>query len=225
MYKLYHQPLCPFSRKVRILLSCKEIPFELAIEDFWNRRKEFIAMNAIGSVPVLFDINSGHIISDSSVIVEYVEEKYSSTAGYIGESINQRAEARRIQAWFDHKFFNEVTKYILYKRFFNRFVSGSEVPTSEGLMMSKRNLVVHLNYIEFLLEDRQYLAGDKISIADFAAAGQISVLDYFGDINWNHYEIVKDWYSLVKSQKSFSAILQDKVSNVSPPEWYSKIDF
>jgi len=225
MYRLYYHPLCPFSRKVRAHLTAKEIDFELVQENFWERRKEFIAMNPAGTVPVLFDNLSSNLIIYSSVICEYVEEKHVNTRNFFGDNSTKRAESRRLEHWFDDKFYHEVTKHILNQRYFNRFLSNSKAPDSEILRVARRNLNIHLSYIEFLLEGRKYLACDQVSVADFSAASHISVLDYFGDINWHHYAPVKDWYCLIKSHQIFNDIFRDRVANINPPEWYSKLDF
>lgn len=225
MYRLYHHPVCPFSRKVRVHLAAKEIGLELIQENVWERRKELIAMNPAGTIPVLFDNSNTTIVTNSTIIIEYIEEKHKRTKNFLGETIEKKAEIRRIQYWFDEKFYHEVSKYILNERYFNRYLPGAQSPSSEILLVARRNLNIHLSYIEFLLETRKYLAGDQISVADFAAACQISVLDYFGDINWQHYLPVKEWYSLIKSHKIFSEILKDKILNVTPPDYYTKLDF
>lgn len=225
MYRLYHHLICPFSRKVRILLAAKGVGFELVQENFWERRKEFIAMNPAGTVPILFDNSNSSIISSSSVIVEYIEEKHQGSGNFLGETVSKRAEVRRLQSWFDEKFYNEVSKYTLNERYLNRYLPESKAPSSEVLRIARRNLNIHLGYIEYLLEARKFLAGDNISVADFAAAAQISVLDYFGDINWQHYPPVKDWYCLIKSYKMFSEILRDRIPNITPCQHYSKLDF
>ena len=225
MYKLYHHPLCPFSRKIRIFLAAKEIEFELVVENFWERRKEFLAINPASAVPVLFDQENNFFICNSSAIIEYIEEKHCKNINFIGDSLVGKAEARRIQGWFDDKFYYEVSKYILAEKYFNRFSPISHQPNSEILAIARHNLNSHLGYIEYLIENQKYLARDQISIADFAALGHISVLDYFGDINWRHHEEIKNWYSLIKSHKFFSQILKDRVANIPPPDNYSKLDF
>ncbi len=225
MYTLYHHVLCPFSRKVRFLLAQKEINFELIKENFWERRKEFIAINTMGTVPVLFDNHNRSIISGSGVIAEYIEEKHDDSKNYFGESLTKRAESRRLQMWFDEKFYNEVSRHILKERFFNRFTSDQGAPNPDTLRLAQYNLNIHLNYLEFLLDNRKYLAGDQISIADFAAAGHISSLDYFGDIIWLNRNSIKEWYSVVKSQKGFAEILKDRIAGINPSEQYSKLDF
>jgi glutathione S-transferase len=225
MYRLYHHPICPFSRKVRIYLSLKEVGCELVQENFWERRKEFIAINPAGTIPVLFDNSNAIVVVNSSVIIEYLEEQHLETANFLGDNSQKRAESRRIQYWFDNKFYQEVSRHILNERYFNRYLPGSNAPSSEVLRIARKNLNVHMGYIEYLLESRKYLAFEQISVADFAAASQISVLDYFGDINWSYYSAVKDWYSLIKSHKVFQEILKDRIPNIVPPEYYNNLDF
>jgi glutathione S-transferase len=225
MYRLYHHAICPFSRKARVFLAAKEIGFELIQENFWERRKEFIAMNPAGNLPVLFDNSNASVVVNSSIIIEYLEEKHKETKSFLGESVSKRAEVRRLQYWFDEKFYNEVSKHVLNERYFNRYLPGVNAPNSEILRVARKNLNIHLSYIEYLLETRKYLATDHITVADFAAAAQISVLDYFGDINWQHYIPAKEWYSIIKSHKIFAEILKDRIANINPPEWYSKLDF
>ncbi len=217
--------MCPFSRKARVYLAAKEIGFELIQENPWERRKEFIAMNPAGNLPVLFDNSNAAVIVNSTVIVEYIEEKHKESKSFLGDSLVKKAEARRLQSWFDEKFYSEVSKYVLNERYLNRYLPGVNAPNSEILRVARKNLNIHLSYIEYLLETRKYIAGDHISIADFAAAAQISVIDYFGDINWQHYLPAKDWYSIIKSHKIFAEILKDRIPNINPPEWYSKLDF
>lgn len=221
-YKLYHHSLCPFSRKVRIHLSAKDIKFQLITENFWEKRKEFMIINPACTTPVLID---GHLaVSDSSVIIEYIEEKENKTKNFLGNTLETRAEVRRVQSWFDNRFYIDVTRQVLKEKYLKRFDKKS-FPNPEILRVAKNNARIHFDYITYLLESSKYLACDQISVADFAGAAQISVLDYFGDIEWNHIKEVKDWYSLVKSHKFFNEILQDRISNLSPPSWYAKADF
>ncbi len=179
----------------------------------------------MGTVPVLFDNHNHHIISGSSVIAEYIEEKHDDSHNYFGDSLLKRAEARRIQMWFDEKFYNEVSKHILKERYFNRFLVKQSAPSPETMRRAKFNLNIHLNYLEFLLESRKYLAGDQISIADFSAAGHISALDYFDDINWQNRDSIKEWYAVVKSQKGFFEILKDRIAGTNPSSHYDQLDF
>ena len=72
MHRLYHVPLSPFCRKVRLVLAEKRIEVELIEERYWEGRKDFLLMNPAGMVPVLKA--DGLILAESSAICEYLEE-------------------------------------------------------------------------------------------------------------------------------------------------------
>jgi glutathione S-transferase len=54
---LYHLPLSPFARKVRLVLAEKRLPFETRVEKVWERRPDFLEMNPAATVPVLVEDN------------------------------------------------------------------------------------------------------------------------------------------------------------------------
>ena len=87
---LYHLPLSPFARKVRLALAEKRIPFELRVERVWERRPEFLELNPACQVPVLQEPN-GLAIADSAAICEYLDEAYPDT-GLFGRTLAERAE-------------------------------------------------------------------------------------------------------------------------------------
>lgn len=223
---LYHYPLSPFSRKVRLLLAEKNLEFQLVTENFWERRRSFLAMNPAAQVPVLIEHNENEkplLIADSSAICEYLEEKYVDTK-LLGETLEERAEVRRLAGWFNNKFYYEVTKYILDEKVFKALKNQGE-PNSACIRAAKTNILDHLDYINFLLKERTWLAGEKFTLADISAAAQISVLDFLGDVPWDRNEKVKHWYSLIKSRPSFRQFFDDFVAGFEPAKHYRVIDF
>ena len=111
MRVLYHQWLSPFSRKLRIVLREKNLDFTLKTEKVWERRPEFLALNPAGEVPVLIEPD-GTVLSDTGAIVEYLDEVYREKM-LIGINPVDRAEVRRLAAWFDVKMNFEVTENLL----------------------------------------------------------------------------------------------------------------
>lgn len=222
MYTLYHFPLCPFSRKLRVLLKEKQIHCELVAENFWERRESFAALNPAVQVPVLVD-SEEQTLCDSQAIAEYLEEKYTDTS-FIGSTPEERVEIRRLIFWFDTKFFQEVTKHILYEKIV-RYFSKNGQPNSAAIRAGKANINGHLAYISFLISHRKWLAGDQLTLADFVAASHLSVLDYLGDVPWGAYDDAKEWYALIKSRPSFRPLLADRVPGFSPASHYSNLDF
>ena len=222
MYVLYHYCLSPQSRKLRIQLREKGIEAELRAERYWERRRDFLALSPAGEVPVLLD-GQDLVLCDSQTIAEYLEELQPKPT-LIGDNIRQRAETRRLVAWFDQKFEREVTTYLLREKVLKR-LSGEGGPDSEVLRVAAYNLEYHLRYVAYLAERRNYLAGEAFSLADIAAAAQLSCIDYLGDVPWERHAEAKVWYARVKSRPSFRAILADHIAGMPPPKHYANLDF
>ncbi|TPG58658.1 glutathione S-transferase family protein [Roseomonas nepalensis] len=219
---LHHLPLSPACRKVRLALHEKRIPFELRAERIWERREEFLAMNPAGTVPVLEE-ETGLVIADSSAICEYLDEAYPDMP-LIGRTHAERAEVRRLVAWFDGKFDREVTRNLYFEKQLKRML-GRGNPDAGALRAGYANIKPHIEYIGWLAESRAWLAGGQISLADLAAAAHLSCLDYIGDVDWSMNDAVKDWYARVKSRPAFRPILADRVSGLTPPNHYADLDF
>ena len=219
---LYHFWLSPFSRKVRIALYEKGLEVELVVEKYWDRRQDFLAMNPSGQVPVLTEPD-GVVLSDSQAIVEYLEECHPEP-NLMGDDPLDRAECRRLIAWFDEKFYGEVSELLLREKLLKRFMGMGE-PRSDLIHAGRENIGYHLDYIGYLVERRNYIAGETFSLADITAAAHLSCLDYLGDVPWEHYPGAKEWYARVKSRPSFRAILADHMPGLPPPRHYADLDF
>ncbi|MBY4638711.1 glutathione S-transferase family protein [Gluconacetobacter entanii] len=219
---LYHLPLSPYSRKVRLALGEKRLPFELKMERVWERRPDYLALNPVGTVPMLVE-ETGLAIPDSWVICEYLEEAYPDTP-LLGRTLAERVEVRRLVVWFDEKFGSEVTRNLLNEKVMKR-ISGRGNPDGGALRAGYANIRFHLSYIDWLAETRQWMAGNMLSLADFAAAAHLSCLDFIDDIAWDTAPAAKDWYARIKSRPCFRSLLQDRVSGMTPPAHYADLDF
>ncbi len=224
MRTLYHYSLCPFSRKVRLILAEKKLDFELEAERTWERRPEFMELNPAGKVPLLVDLN-GTAVVDSMAIAEYLEEAYSERL-LIGTGLAHRAEVRRLTAWFDDKFAQEVSVSLILEKVLKKHLYKDQTgPNSAVLRMIKTYIHDHLTYISWLVDRRKWLAGDEFSLADVTAAAHLSVVDYLGDVPWDKHELAKDWYARIKSRPSFRALLSDRVPGLAPASHYVDLDF
>lgn len=221
MIRLFHVPLSPFCRKVRLSLAEKKIEVELVEERYWEQDADFLRRNPAGKVPVLKI--DGQTLAESSAICEYIEEKYPEPPLLPKDAV-QRHEVRRLVAWFDDKFHHEVTSKLLYERV-NKKVMGQGYPDSSNVKAGAKAIKFHLDYLGWLLDQRRWLAGDRMTLADFAAAAHLSTLDYISDVDWNRNEGVKDWYAKIKSRPAFRNILADQVSGFPPPPHYADLDF
>jgi glutathione S-transferase len=222
MLTLYHSPLIPACRKVRLMLREKQIAYELVAEDFWNRRIDFFALNPAGEVPVMVTEKNTAIVG-SYAISEYLDEQFPDVQ-FFGNSTLERAEVRRLVEWFDIKFEREVTQLVLFEKVYKRLMGYGE-PSSEAIRAGKRNIVYHLDYIAHLLMNRNWLGGEYLTLADISAAAHLSCLDYLGDVAWEQHPSVKEWYALIKSRPAFRDLLEDRMQGFKPPEHYMNPDF
>jgi glutathione S-transferase len=222
MQTLYHLWLNPFCRKVRIVLHEKKIDFDLKVENVWERRREFLALNPAGDVPVLVE-PGGTALSGSDVISEFMDEIHPEPP-LVGRHPLERAEVRRLVAWFDRKFNDEVTENLVGEKVMKRFL-GLGAPDSKAIRAGHNNIHTHLSYISYLIERRKWLAGNELTLADIAAAAHLSTIDYLGDVPWTEHQSAKDWYARIKSRPSFRPLLSDHIPGAPPSKHYANLDF
>lgn len=221
MARLFHVPLSPFCRKVRLSLAEKKIEVELVEERYWEADADFLRRNPAAKVPVLK--LDGIMMAESGPICEYIEETRPDPSLMPKDAV-ARLEVRRLVNWFDDKFHSEVTSKLLYERV-NKKVMGQGFPDSRNVKDGAKAIKYHLDYMAWLLDHRRWLAGDNMTLADFAAAAHLSSLDYISDVDWNRSDVVKDWYAKIKSRPAFRSILADHVSGFPPPRHYNDLDF
>ena len=221
MFRFFHAPLSPFCRKVRLVLSEKKLEFELIEEKYWEKREDFLALNPFGQVPVLQ--NSEITLAESSAICEYLNEKFPDPE-LLPNNIEERAEVRRLVSWFDAKFNREVTQKLVYERITKKII-GKGFPEAKNVKVGMQNIKFHIDYMSSLLEYRQWLAGNEMTLADFTAAAHFSVLDYSRDVDWDRSNLVKDWYAKIKSRPAFRSLLADHLAGFPQPPHYADLDF
>ena len=223
MFRLYHLPLSPFCRKVRLVLAEKKLEVDLVEERPWEKRLDFLRMNPAGKVPVLVT-DKGLVLAESRAITGYLEDVYPEPP-LMPTGAEARAEVRRLVAWFDDKFNREVTENLLHERVTKR-LSRTGYPDGQCLKAGSRNIRVHMDYMTYLLEGHNWLAGNRMTMADLAAASHISCLDYLNDVPWDDYPAVRDWYAVMKSRPGFRGLLADHLPGFpSPPPHYADLDF
>lgn len=222
---LHHFPLDPASRQVRLVLGEKRLPFTEVQVRYWEAPPDFQALNPSGLTPVLVETRNQRsaVICETRAILEHLEETESEPA-LLGRDASERAEARRLLQWFDRKFDNEVNGFLLHEKMEKRLLRMG-APDLAALRQGREALKAHLGYIDGLLQTRDWLAGRRMSLADFAAAAHLSVIDYFGDVPWKDFTTAKTWYMKLKSRPAFRPILADRWPGLAPAAHYDDLDF
>jgi len=227
---LFHHPFCPHSRFVRLMLGEYGVAARLVEERVWERREAFLLLNPAGTTPVL--VEEGHpAVPGADVIAEYLDETRGAELEgrrLLPTEPSTRVEVRRLTGWFNAKFFEEVTNLLVVERIYKRHMSvnhGGGPPDTQAIRAARSNIRYHLAYIGWLMRGRTWLAGERLSHADLAAAAHLSVADYLGDVPWNEDEGAKIWYARVKSRPSFRTILADTLPGIPPSATYADLDF
>ncbi len=213
MFTLFHHSFCPHSRFVRLVLGEYGLEPRLVEERTWERREAFLALNPAGTTPVLID-QGRPAIPGAGIIAEYIDETLGAEMGerrLLPTTIGERIEVRRLMAWFNEKFFEEASSPLVTERIYKRFMreeNGGGAPAADVMRAAKTNVRYHLAYIGWLARTRNFLAGDRLTYADLAAAAHLSAIDYLGDVPWTEDDAAKAWYARVKSRPSFRPAAQ-----------------
>ena len=226
MRKLYHWPLDPDSRQARLALAEKKLKFKLETAVPWAPTESFLRVCVEGVPPCLVEDTDSDkfIISTARAICEYVTDDGSGRNPLLPHTAKERAEARRLCHWFDVKFASDVNAYILSERL-EKSLSSAHAPDPAELRIGREHLKFHLEYLEWLLESRDWLACNQMSLADLAAGAHISCLDYLDEIKWDKWDGLKEWYQKLKSRPSFRPLLKDRIPGLRPPRHYADLDF
>lgn len=200
MIKLYDYPQCPFCRKVRVALAEKGIQYERVFVNLRKKeqkKEEFLKLNPYGKVPVLLD--DGTVIYESSVINEYLDEKYPKPP-LMPSDVAGRA---RVRIWVDFCEFHFHTPWFnIYREM--TFRSKNE-RNGELIEKSKNEIKEHLSRLNRELEGHEYLSG-PYSLADIAFTPRIALFDSLGIRIDSEFKDVRNWMERIKSRPSYKAL-------------------
>ena len=221
MITLYHYYLCSSSRYVRLILEEHKISYQTQLENYWKPQKDFLQLNPAGHLPVLINEENFPVIG-ANACVEYIKD-LELRSNFFVENYKEKAEINRLVHWFEVIFKKEVFDPIIYEKVYSRIVENI-TPNSENIRAALQNLDFHIQYFNYLLNNKNYFIKDELTNLDFLVAANFSVLDYLGLLNLKSYENIREWYFKVKSRPSFKTLLKDQMVGLNPHENYQKID-
>jgi glutathione S-transferase len=225
MPRLLQHRLDPASRLARLMLAEYGIGVDLEDVKPWTRDPHFLELNPAATVPVLLDEGQPNAVGMLATI-HAIEDRYTpaAVAGLFPPQPKDRVEMWRLCEWVLMKLGDEVTRYVIEEKIIKRNLPGA-TPDPGVLRVAKANLVEHMLYFNWLFATRQWIAGDVMTLADFALAAHLSALDYLGDVNWETAVEVRHWYARIKSRPAFRTLLNDRVGGMPPHAGYADLDF
>ncbi|MGQ0792705.1 MAG: glutathione S-transferase family protein [Deltaproteobacteria bacterium] len=200
MLKMYDYPRCPYCRKVRVALAEKGLRYDRVIVDITRgeqKREEFLKINPLGKVPAIID--DGQIIYESSIINEYLEDKYPSPP-LMPSAAADRARVRILIDFCEGQF-NQAWFNVYWQETFIE----ADRRDAALIQKSRRELSDYLIKLNRELEGRDYLAGDY-SLADAAFTPKVAVFDAIGIGIPAELADLASWARRIKGRGSFSAL-------------------
>jgi glutathione S-transferase len=206
MLKIYGALLSPFVRKVRCVLTEKQVPYELVATNPFDKSGDFLRRSPLGRIPALDD-EEGRSLADSSVIAEYLEERFPTPALFPRDPYD-RARVR----WFDEYADGGMAPSLTAKVFFQRVISAKLIKggCDEAIVQSGlKELPTFFGYLERELDGRQYLVADSFTLADVSIACQLVNLGHAGvEIEPGRFPTLAAWFGRVVARPSLAALIE-----------------
>jgi glutathione S-transferase len=165
--KLYDARTAPNPRRVRIFLAEKgiSVPVEqVDIVSAQNRSAEFRAKNAMGTLPVL-ELDDGTTIAESVAICRYFEELQPEPP-LMGTDAKDRAVVEMWQRRMEYEVFLPITQVF---RNGHAFFKGRIPQVPEYGEVCRKHAEQRLEWLDGVLADRPFVAGERYTIADITA--------------------------------------------------------
>ncbi len=223
MRVLYHWPLDPASRTIRLALTEKQLEAEFRLSPPWKPDPEISRLAPGAASPVLIHQGShGRLVaSGTQAILEYLEEEGGERL--LPGAAQDRAEVRRLWRWCEDAF-ADVNASLLTERI-TMWIRRDREPDSAALRTGAHALRGRITFLNALAGQTAFLAGRNLSLVDLSAAAHLSCYDYFGDVQWDLVPELRVWYAQVKSRPSFRPLLADRVEGARPARHYADLDF
>ena len=202
--KIHGVILSPFVRKVIAIASIKKLPFENIMVFPGTDTEEFLAMSPLGKIPAFED---GELrISDSSVICEYLDDKYPDIPTRPA-SAEDRARARWFEEYGDSKLIELCAGGIFFERFVKKAMSMGETDEAKVSHTIEQLLPKEQDYLEKVLPENGFLVGD-FGIADISIAGPFISAEHVGYApDRNRWPKLTAFIERVKQHETMLAII------------------
>ena len=162
---LYYHPLASFCWKVLIALYESDVPFEGRIVDLSDEasRAELDRIWPVGKFPVLADRGAGLELPESSIIIEYLDERFPGKSKFVPKNPELARDVRLLDRFFDFYVHQPMQKIVTDKI----RPPGSSDPY--GVEEARRTLATSYGMLEQRVRDGAWLVGDAFSMADCSA--------------------------------------------------------
>lgn len=163
---LYIHPLASFCQKVLVALYENATPFQAETVDFSDPGSAAAHLERwpVGKIPVLFDSSTERVIPETSIIIEYLQERYPAAIALLPPDQDRRLSVRLWDRFFD-LYVNTPMGKIVTDR-----IRPEGQSDSFGVEEARRTLTAAYAMIERQVSAHDWATGDDFTLADCAAA-------------------------------------------------------
>jgi glutathione S-transferase len=199
--KLYRNPKSGHCHRVQLMLSLLDLSYETIDLDMANgahKAPDFLNLSPLGQVPVIDD--NGVCLSDSNAILVYLVERYSDSSLWTGRNPVEKAQ---IQRWL-----SIAAGEIASGPAAARLVTVFGAKLDHGLARAKAHTLFAV--MNKVLEDRSFLVGERLTIADIAAYSYVAHAPE-GGVSLETYPHIREWLSCIETVPRFVAMAKSPV--------------
>jgi glutathione S-transferase len=208
---VYGANASPFVRKVRVALAEKGVEYTLDQINPFAPPPEFLLISPLKRIPVLrdSDLPEPNTLPDSSIICDYLEQKYPNPPLY-PKNAYQRARA----LWFEEYCDSVVATNIGGGLFFERIVKKllrQQPDESVAQKTITEKLPPLFDYLNKEVSGREFVAGDAFSIADISIGTMFVNYAHAGEtIDAGRWSELAKYIARVHARPSFKAVIDEE---------------
>lgn len=202
--KLYFHPLASYCWKVLIALYENETAFSPELVDLSDEaaRTAFFELSPLGKFPLLFDEASGRAVPESSIIIEYLAQRYPGRAQLIPTEPDAALEARLQDRFFDQQIHEAMQKHVLDK------LRPEAQRDPYGVEQAHAQLERAYAILEGTLGGRIWATGSSFTLADCAAAPALYYANLVHPVS-AQYPAVSAYLKRLEARPSFARVLAE----------------
>ena len=208
---VYGSGISPFVRKVRLSLIEKGIDYKLDPVNPFAPPEGFLEISPLKRIPAFrdTDLPEPNHLSDSSVICDYIDHKFPTAPLYPSDHY-QRARALWFEEFADSVLATSVGGGLFFERIIKKFL-GQKADENVCLVTLTEKLPPLFDYLEKEIAGKDFLVGNKFSIADISIATMLVNFDHAGEkIDAARWPNLAAYVQRIHDRPSFQAMLAEE---------------
>ncbi len=192
--KLYHNPLSPNVRRVRLTAAVLGLELEEKKLDFAkgeHKNPEYLALNPNGAVPTLVD--GDFVLTESRAIMQYLASK-KPESGLLPRDEAARADVTRWQFW-DAAHFSPQLGALGFEKVIKPMM-GLGDPDNAKVQEALGNFRRFAAVLDKRLAGKQFIVGNALTIADLTVASSL-MYSKQADAPVAEFPNVQAWFSRI----------------------------